>query len=113
MRRLEVFFILGFIFLAFCTHAQKKIIFGRIKDFHSDETIPFASVYFKGTTTGMLSDSAGTFLFSLNRWPSDTLEITCVGYQPYKLYMDPAKDSMTPVVWMERGTFNEGVKIKV
>jgi len=113
MRRLEVFFILGFILLALGTHAQKKIIFGRIKDFHSDETIPFASVYFKGTQTGMLSDSSGAFLFSFNRWPSDTLEITCVGYQPYKLYLNPAKDSITTVIWMERGTFNEGVKVRV
>jgi hypothetical protein len=79
MRRLELFFILGFIILASGTYAQKKIIFGRVKDFHSDETIPFASVYFKGTTTGMLSDSSGAFLFSFSHWPSDTLEITCVG----------------------------------
>ena len=113
MRRLELFFILGFTILAFGTHAQKKIIFGRIKDFHSDETIPFASVYFKGTTTGMLSDSSGAFLFSFSQWPSDTLEITCVGYQPYKFYLNPAKDSITTVIWMERGTFNEGVKVRV
>jgi hypothetical protein len=113
MRRLEVFFILAFFILASGTYAQKKIIFGRIKDFHSDETIPFASVYFKGTTTGMLSDSSGAFLFSFSQWPSDTLEITCVGYQPHKLYLDPARDSITTIVWMERGTFNEGVKVKV
>ena len=113
MRRLDVFFILAFTILAFGTHAQKKIIFGRVKDFHSDETIPFASVYFKGTTTGMLSDSSGAFLFSFSQWPSDTLEITCVGYQPYKFYLDPAKDSITTVIWMERGTFNEGVKVRV
>ena len=61
----------------------------------------------------MLSDSAGGFLFNLKHWPSDTLEITCVGYQSYKLYIDPAKDSITATIAMERGTFNEGVVVKV
>ena len=61
----------------------------------------------------MLSDSSGSFFFTVNHWPSDTLEITCVGYQPYKLYINPAKDSVTGLIWMERGTFNEGVKVKV
>ena len=61
----------------------------------------------------MLSDTAGSFLFTLNHWPSDTLEVTCVGYQPYKLYIDPSKDSLIVLIGMERGTFNEGVKVKV
>src|SRR5215204_4693150 len=63
--------------------AQQKIISGIVKDSHSDERIPFASVSFKKTTIGKLTDSAGHFSFFLNSWPSDTLEITCVGYQPY------------------------------
>jgi len=113
MRKLKAICTFPLLILAFGLHAQKKILFGRIKDFHSDETIPFASVYFKGTTTGMLSDSAGSFLFSFHQWPSDTLEITCVGYQPYKLYIDPNRDSITTLIWMERGTFNEGVKVRV
>lgn len=113
MRRLEVFFIIGFLIVALGTHAQRKIIFGRIKDFHSDEPIPFASITFKGTSNGTLSDSAGSFLLSFSEWPADTLEITCVGYQPYKLYIDPAKDSITAFILMERGTFNEGVRVKV
>ncbi|HEV8285141.1 MAG TPA: DUF5686 family protein [Chitinophagaceae bacterium] len=113
MRRLEIFLTLSLVSLVFNLHAQKKIISGLIKDFHSDEPVPFASISFKGTTTGMLSDSSGSFLFSLNHWPSDTLEITCVGYQPFKFYISPAKDSITTLIWMERGTFNEGVKVKI
>jgi hypothetical protein len=63
--------------------AQQKIFEGQLQDAHSDEAVVFASVLFKGTTTGKLSDSSGKFSFSLSHWPSDTLEITCVGYQPY------------------------------
>ena len=58
--------------------SQQKIISGIVKDSHSEEPIPFASVSFKNTTVGKLSDSAGHFTFYLNNWPSDTLEITCV-----------------------------------
>jgi hypothetical protein len=113
MRKLKLICTLSLLILAFTPHAQKKIISGIIKDFHSDEPIPFASVTFKGTTFGTLSDSSGTFLLSFNHWPSDTLEITCVGYQPFRFFVDPAKDSMTTLIWLERGTFNEGVKIRV
>ncbi|TMI83406.1 MAG: carboxypeptidase-like regulatory domain-containing protein [Bacteroidetes bacterium] len=113
MRRLELLLTLSLLSLVVTLDAQKKIISGLIRDFHSDEPIPFASVVFKGSTTGTLSDSAGRFAFFLNRWPSDTLEITCVGYQPFRLYVDPAEDSITRLISMERGTFNEGVKVRV
>ncbi|MBI5857763.1 MAG: carboxypeptidase-like regulatory domain-containing protein [Sphingobacteriales bacterium] len=93
--------------------AQQKIIQGLVKDLHSEEPIPFASVFFKNTTTGKLTDSAGHFSFTLSSWPSDTLEISCVGYQPYFLLMNSAKDSITIEVMMERGTFNEGASVKV
>jgi Family of unknown function (DUF5686)/CarboxypepD_reg-like domain len=110
-RAITVFYLLTN--LAFTLHAQKKTISGVIRDLHSDEPVPFASVYFKGTQTGMLSDSAGSFLFVLDRWPSDTIEITSVGYQPFHLYINRSRDSITAPVWMERGSFIEGVRVKV
>jgi hypothetical protein len=61
---------------------QKKFISGIVKDAHSDERIPFASIQFMHSTIGKLSDSAGTFYFYLDEWPSDTLVFTYVGYQP-------------------------------
>ena len=93
--------------------AQKKVLAGVVTDAHSFETIPFASVSFKNSTVGKYSDSSGSFTFNLNNWPSDTLEITCVGYQPFRYYINPAKDSISINVIMERGTFNEGVRLKV
>ena len=72
-----------------------------------------ASVSFKNTTIGKLTDSSGTFTFYLNEWPSDTLEITCVGYQPYRYIIDRKKDSIIVTFNMERGTFNDGASVKV
>ncbi|HKC34764.1 MAG TPA: carboxypeptidase-like regulatory domain-containing protein, partial [Chitinophagaceae bacterium] len=75
--------------------SQRKILAGVVKDAHSDEPVPFASLQFINSTVGKLSDSSGAFIFNLSQWPSDTLEITCVGYQPYKLFILSSLDSMT------------------
>ena len=93
--------------------SQGKILSGRVLDTHSEEPVPFASIQFKNSTVGKLSDSSGGFVFYFNNWPSDTIEFTCVGYQPFLLVIDPAKDSIFSEVKMERGTFNEGVVVKV
>jgi hypothetical protein len=37
---------------------------------------------------------------------------TSVGYQPYKLFILKSLDSITVEITMERGTFNEGAKVK-
>lgn len=92
--------------------SQRKILAGIVKDAHSDEPVPFASLQFINSTVGKLSDSSGTFIFNLAQWPSDTLGITCVGYQPYKLFIPASLDSITVEIIMERGTFNEGAKVK-
>jgi hypothetical protein len=113
MKLHKLLFLLPAILSAATTFAQKKIISGVIKDSHSDERVPFASVSFKNSTVGKLSDSSGSFSFYLNSWPSDTLEITCVGYQPFTFFIDKTKDSILINAMMERGTFNEGAKVKV
>ena len=106
-------FLLAFVLASFSVLCQQKIITGIVMDSHSEERIPFASAIFKNTSTGDLTDSAGTFVIVTSRWPSDTLVVTCVGYQPYKLFIDPAKDTILAHILMERGTFNEGVTVKV
>jgi hypothetical protein len=92
--------------------SQRKIITGVVKDAHSEEPVPFASIQFINSTVGKLSDSSGTFEFNLAKWPSDTLEVTCVGYQPYKLFIPANRDSITIEIIMERGTFNEGAQVR-
>jgi hypothetical protein len=108
-----VFLLVAVLLITETAGAQKKIITGTIKDSHSEERIPFASISFKNSTVGKLSDSVGVFSFFLEKWPSDTLEITCVGYQPFLFYVDPSKDSLLVSIPMERGTFNEGVRVRV
>jgi hypothetical protein len=115
LKRYQALPLLLFIFFSsfIPASAQRKHISGIVKDSHSEERIPFASIQFNNTTIGKLSDSSGSFSFALNEWPSDTLQITCVGYQPFKLALDLSKDSILATINMERGSFNEGAKVKV
>lgn len=94
------------------TAAQNKLLKGQVRDSHSEEPIPFASIRFQKTTIGELTDSAGQFILKLDVWPSDSLEITCVGYQPVTLSIDRKLDTLSFEINLERGTFNEGVRVK-
>lgn len=93
--------------------AQPRLISGQVRDAHSDEAVPFASVSFLHTTSGTLTDSSGLFSLHLSDWPGDTLAITCVGYQRILILIDRTKDTVHLTLPMERGTFNEGVTVKV
>ena len=93
--------------------AQAQVsLHGIVKDAHSEEPVPFASVQFARTTIGKLTDSSGAFSFTLSEWPGDSIEITCVGYQPYRFAIDRSRQDITQTFMMERGTFNEGAVIK-
>ncbi|MBA2761769.1 MAG: carboxypeptidase-like regulatory domain-containing protein, partial [Segetibacter sp.] len=65
--------------------AQRKILKGIVKDRQSDEPIPFASVVFKISRQGTLTDSSGIFAFDYNGNAADTLFVTSVGYKPAAL----------------------------
>jgi len=55
------------------------IIRGRITDSGTGEPLPYASVYFKGTGAGVLSDSSGYYSLKVNS-PKDSLTVSYLGY---------------------------------
>jgi hypothetical protein len=105
------------ILLSLSTLAQQKVLKGIIKDAHSDERIPFASIEFKHQKSGKLSDSAGTFSFHFNEWPNDTIVITYVGYENFLLPIDSnllqkAKNNVIDIsILLERAKY-EAVVVK-
>ncbi len=105
---------LSTVFLFFCCIPARSqvVVSGIVRDSHSEEPVPFASVSFKNSTVGKLADSAGGFIFHLNRLPSDTLVITSVGYQPFYLAISKAGDSIYTEALMERATFSTGVMVR-
>lgn len=107
--------LLLFIVLSSAVQAQTKIIKGSIQDQHSAEAVPFASVSWKAANAGSLSDSAGGFLFHFSNWPTDTLEITSVGYEDFKIAINPAlakNDTINLLVQLVPGKFNVGVIVR-
>jgi len=89
--------------------AQTKIIKGLVKDGHSDEFLPFASVQFKNTTVGKTTDSSGAFIFYLNKWPSDTLFITSISYKPFLFIIPKGRDTIDMLAALEAGSANTEV----
>jgi hypothetical protein len=98
--------------------AQQKILRGVIKDVHSEEKIPFASVKLLKSGSGGLSDSSGSFTFRYDEWPTDTIEVTYVGYQDYRLVIDSAvlareRNGIIDVtIFLERGKYATEVVVK-
>lgn len=108
-------------FLVFCSTvtAQTHIIRGIVKDEHSDERIPFASLQFRKTGLGKLTDSAGGFRLGMDSWPTgDTLVVSYVGYQDYIIPIDSKfleKDSANTItldISLERGSYASEVVVK-
>ncbi len=114
----RVLILIPFLIFSFELFSQTKIIRGVVKDVHSDERIPFASLQFKKAGSGKLTDSAGQFVLTLDRWPQDTLEVTYVGYQDYLLPIDSnfiSRDSngvIVVTISMERGKYASEVVVK-
>lgn len=112
MKFVPLFF--SFLLFGIFTLAQTKVIGGLIKDSHSDEPIPFASVVLKKSGFGKLSDSAGGFVFHLTDYsPADSLLITYVGYKPLTMALPEIKgDSIFLLINMERGGMGKEVVVK-
>lgn len=74
--------------LCFTSISAQYKISGTVKDAHTQELIPFATLQFVGTNTGMVTDAAGKFLFELPSIPSDSLLVRVMGYQRTVLFVD-------------------------
>lgn len=73
---------------------------------------------FMSSGSGRLSDSAGSFSFHFNEWPTDTLKITYVGYQDLLLVIDSlliskARNNVIDIsLLLERGKYTNEVVVK-
>lgn len=109
---LKGFLVCLHIFSFLALNAQSKVINGLVKDGHSDEFLPFASVKFKNTTIGKITDSSGAFTFVLSKWPSDTLEITSIGYKSFYYVLRQRNDTIVLLAALEAGEAIAEVIIK-
>ena len=108
-----------FVLAFFAGQGQTRVLKGIIKDSHSGERIPFASMRFKKSGAGKLSDAAGGFEFRFQGgWPKDTLEITYVGFADFELFLTDSllqrvhHDTLDLVISLERGKYESEVVVK-
>lgn len=80
----------------FSLTAQKKQITGVVKDSLTREGMPYVSVYYKGTTTGAMTDDKGQF--QIERLAGDTLVVSCIGYKEFRSPVRKIKDSPLEVL---------------
>lgn len=66
--------------------SQKTIVTGTIIDAITKETIPFATISFKGTKTGTTSDIDGKYTLE-SYYSSDSLLVTFLGYKVYTAFV--------------------------
>ena len=92
--------------------AQRKILKGIVKDRQSDEAIPYASVVFKLSRQGTLTDSSGIFSFEYNGSGLDTLLVTSVGYTSLAMVVPIVKDSNFITIKMDVAPTSKEVVIK-
>lgn len=73
-------------------HAQKSYeIKGRVTDVNSGDPVPFANIYFKGTTSGATTDFDGFYRFETSS-PGDSLVASYIGYITRIKSFDPRGD---------------------
>jgi len=111
--RLLIFFLL-LLLLHGVTSGQNIIIQGQIKDKHTDEPIPFATVIFQRTGKGVMADSSGNFILNIsNILKEDSINIRYIGYtsKTVGVYTN-ADNNIFLSVLMERGTIEKNIVIR-
>lgn len=76
---------------------------GIIQDGHTNEPIGYASVYMARTGYGKTADSLGNFSFHFDEFKPDTLVVSYVGYQDFKLPCDSSINNKNILVLLQRG----------
>lgn len=65
--------------------AFSQIITGVVLDEETNETIPFATIYFGGTFVGTSADSEGNFTIDISEYASMPLKFSAIGYHTFSL----------------------------
>ena len=103
---------LFFLFFSAVSSGQSLTITGTVIDGHTKEPVSYASVYFARSGVGKSTDSTGQFSFVLNNFKDDTLKVSFIGFELYKIPITHAQNNQTLNIQLERGTAKGEVVIK-
>ena len=91
---------------------QSLSLSGNIIDAHTKEPVSYASVYFAKSGVGKTSDSAGNFSFFFNNFNRDTLVVSYIGFELYKISISALQNNKALTIQLERGGLKNEVIIK-
>ena len=100
------------ILISLTGRAQNIHFSGIIQDAHSKEPVSYASMYLKRSGAGKTSDSAGAFSFNINLLAKDTLIISYVGYEVFKLPISDSLHEKNILILLERAAATNNVVVR-
>lgn len=111
---MKFFLLVTTLFLALVNgNAQVQTIIGTVKDRHSDEPILYATLIFQKKGNGTQTDSVGKFLYKIDALFTDTLAISCIGYETKKYFIGNSKmDTLVLNVYLDRAKSKEVAVVK-
>ena len=104
--------VLLFLFISSSVAGQSITITGKIIDAHTKEPVSYASVYFTRLKAGKTSDSAGNFTFYFNNFTKDTLVVSYIGFDLYKIPLTQLQDNKPLNIQLQRGGLNNVVVVR-
>ncbi|MFY0689470.1 MAG: carboxypeptidase-like regulatory domain-containing protein [Cyclobacteriaceae bacterium] len=82
---MRLFVVVTLVLVGFLSNAQQRM-FGKITDASTNEPLPFATISFKGTTKGTISNKNGEFALTIQNEQRNTpVEISYIGYKSQEL----------------------------
>jgi Family of unknown function (DUF5686)/CarboxypepD_reg-like domain len=100
------------IFVTTVSFGQPLSFSGTVIDGHTKEPVSYASVYFARSGVGKTTDSAGQFSFVLNNFTDDTLKVSFIGFEIYKIPITRLQNNKPLNIQLERGSAKGEVVVK-
>ena len=100
------------VFFTVQLHAQSLNFSGVIQDAHTKEPVSYASIYFTRSGIGKTSDSAGNFSFYISNFLKDTLVVSYVGYDLYKIPISDTVNNKKIIIQLQRGAATNAVIVR-
>lgn len=108
----HIYFTTVLLLITAVSFSQSIRLNGIIQDAHTKESIPFASLKFKRSGIGKMTDSAGNFSFYISKFAKDTLVVTYVGYETFQMPVDDSLNNKSVIIQLQRGAATNAVVVR-
>jgi TonB-dependent SusC/RagA subfamily outer membrane receptor len=86
------------------TAGNSRVVSGKIIDAKGNNPVPFVSIKIKGTSSGVMSDAAGSFVIKVLRQAKQILMINALGYMPLEVSVDANEENKVLQIKLQQST---------